>query len=177
MPNLDGVANAIAKIRKDTFCVLGPHILFFRGSPSSWEEKSGAELPEHPIIGGRPKLQGVGQKLDELSLEFQQHTQGADLKNVFNLLYDSKEAFEVLPLTMGDGEYLGDFVITDLTFKRDATFANGTVMASTMRVSLKEWVATEALELRPRVRPPAIKGNGTATKTPPGPKVTPPVAP
>jgi phage protein U len=148
----------------ETFALLGDLELRLANTPRDWEEKSTAAYAEHEVIDNRPKLQSMGNRLDEIHLVFALHAGAADIGATYNSLWESKENSEVVPLTMGDGEYLGDFVITELSFKRLATFPNGTTMAAEVGVNLKEWIPTRALTITKRDAP-AVKASNPEKKT------------
>jgi phage protein U len=143
------------------FCTLGDLVLQLAEAPGTFKEKYAFEFAEHPVLQGKPKLQAIGGKLDELQLEFQHHAGKSDIGFIVNRLSKMLDGAEVVTLTMGDGEYLGQFVVTDLNFDRTTTFANGTSMAATFGVSLREYVASPVLVAMKR---PAVKTGNPGKK-------------
>ena len=145
-----------------TFCTIGDLALQLNEAPSTWREKTGFEYAEHQVLEGKPKLQAIGGKLDDLQLEFTLHAGTADIGFITNRLGEMRDGAEVVTVTMGDGEYLGEFVVTDLQFDRTATFDNGTALTATVAVTLREHVAAAVLVTTAR---PAVKsGNPTKKK-------------
>lgn len=145
----------------ENFCTLGDLTLQLGEAPGTFREKYAAEFAEHGVVQGKPKLQAIGGKLDELQLEFQHHVGRADIGAIFNRLFEMLDGAEVVTLTMGDGEYLGQFVVTALDFDRTATFDNGTTMAATYTVALREYSAAPVLVVMQR---PAVKSGNNAKK-------------
>jgi phage protein U len=157
---VDQLKAVAALIQKNTFCLVGELRLWLNISPKDWTEKLGHDFAEHSILGDRPKLQSVGNKLDELQMEFQLHAALADIGKTWDTLKGYKEAATAVPVTMGDGQYLGTFVITEMTFKRTATFANGTTLAAALSITFREYVKSTALVTMKRPRS-TTSGPGT----------------
>lgn len=145
-----------------TFCTIGDLALQLNEAPSTWREKTGFEYAEHQVLEGKPKLQALGGKLDELQLEFTLHAGQADIGFITNRLGEMRDGAEVVAVTMGDGEYLGEFVITECTFDRGAAFDNGTSLTASLSVTLREYVAAAVLVVTDR--PAVKKGNPTKKK-------------
>lgn len=144
------------------FCTIGDLTLQLAEAPATWREKGAFEFAEHPVLEGRPKLQAIGAKLAELQLEFQYHAGQVDIGFITNRLAEMRDGAEVVAVTMGDGEYLGEFVITECTFDRGATFDNGTSLTASLSVTLREYVAAAALVVTDR---PAVKKGNPTRKT------------
>lgn len=144
------------------FCTIGDLTLQLMEAPATWRERAAFEFAEHPVLEGKPKLQAIGAKLQDLQLEFQFHAGQVDIGFIANRVAEMRDGAEVVAVTMGDGEYLGEFVIVDVTFDRGATFDNGTALTATMSVTLREYVAAAALVVTDR--PAVAKGNPTKKK-------------
>lgn len=123
----------------------------------SLEERLGVDYAEHALIGKKPKLQFVGDKLDEarVSLLFN-HTfcePGAELER----LEREMGKHEPLALVMGSGDHKGYFVITDMTIVGKQHSSSGRELAVTVEVVLKQGDDT------PRKRQPPGFANGVAS--------------
>lgn len=164
--SIDQLKAAAALIQKNTFVLIGDLRIWLNSSPKSWQEKRGHDFAEHATLGDRPKLQSTGNKLDELQIEFQLHAQQSNIGAIRNTLTGYKNAATVLPVTMGSGEYLGEFVLVDMTFQRTATFQNGTSLAANFSLVLRQYVKAAALEIFPR--PKATRANPKTKTTPLG---------
>lgn len=144
------------------FCTIGDLTLQLMEAPGTWKERGAFEYAEHPVLEGKPKLQAIGGKLDDLQLEFPFHAGKADIGFITNRIIEMRDGAEVVAVTMGDGEYLGEFVITDVAFDRSATFDNGTSLVATLSVTLREYV--QAAVLVTSARPAVKSGNPTKKK-------------
>lgn len=145
----------------EPFCTIGDLVLQLAESPGAFKEKYGFEYADHAVLEGKPKVQAIGGKLDEIQIEFQHHVGKSDIGFIANRLLKMLDQAEVVALTMGDGEYLGQFVVADLNFDRTATFSNGTSMAATFGVTLREYVGSSPLEI---TNQPAVKKSNPAKK-------------
>ena len=94
-----------------------------------FEATFGVDYAEHPRIEGKPGLQFVGDKLDEIqiSLVFHQHYCVPDVELV--RLRTAMKAHQALALVFGNGDYRGWFVITDVTATSEQTDSTGNVLA------------------------------------------------
>lgn len=150
--------------------VLGDEIeLELLRSPQVWTEKTAVEMAELPVIGHRSYLHNVGPKLDEISLEALLHARDGDPGLLLDTITEKREAGEVLSVSLGDGSYLGDFVLTDTTWEPKATFANGTTYQGILKLQLKEWIEDADLQVSQRTKPaiksPTAKKVDTTTYT------------
>lgn len=116
---------------------------------------SGVDYAEHSRIEGKPGLQFIGEKLDELSISL-----------VFNDLYcqpdvelarlqDAMVAHQAMALVFGNGDYRGWFVITDLRTTSQQTDGYGNVQALSAEISLREYIGDPKNPLTP----PAVSGD------------------
>ena len=80
-----------------------------------FEATFGVDYAEHARIGGKPGLQFVGDRLDEIqiTLVFHQHYCVPDVE--LARLRTAMKAHQALALVFGNGDYRGWFVITDVT--------------------------------------------------------------
>lgn len=122
------------------FAVLGDVqfdlITYFDGFEASF----GVEFAEHPLLKGKPRLQSVGQKLDEIRLEFAFHHVFCDPEAELAKLRKALVAQQALSLVFASGAYKGRFVITEVEAISRRTDARGTVLAMEARMGLKEFV-------------------------------------
>ncbi|PHM24578.1 phage tail protein [Xenorhabdus ehlersii] len=120
----------------------------------------GIDYAEHARIHGKPGLQFVGEKLDEiqLSLVFHQHYCTPDVE--LNRLRAAMRKHQALALVFGNGDYRGWFVITDVTATSEQTDSVGNVFALNASVTLREYVGDPKNQLKP----PAIKSHVPNTK-------------
>ncbi|MEK9496082.1 phage tail protein [Photorhabdus sp. P32] len=120
----------------------------------------GVDYAEHARIQGKPSLQFVGEKLDEIqiSLVFHQHYCTPDVE--LNRLREAMRKHQALALIFGNGDYRGWFVITDVTATSEQTDSVGNIFALNASVTLREYIGAPKKPLKP----PAIKSHVPNTK-------------
>lgn len=118
-----------------------------------FEMTSGVDYAEHARIEGKPGLQFIGDRLDEIqiALVFHQHYCVPDTK--LTRLRTAMKAHQALALVFGNGDYRGWFVITDITAVSEQTDSTGNVLAMNATVSLREYTGDPKNPLKP----PAIR--------------------
>lgn len=104
----------------------------------SFQGKRSASLAEHALIDGKPRLQKIGDKLEEISLVVNFHTSFCDPEQELDALHSAMSAGEILPLVWGNGLVAGYFVIADVDRNIEKTTADGTVVKMGVTISLKE---------------------------------------
>src|SRR5688572_4243983 len=77
----------------------------------SFSGNSEENYAEHATILNKPRLQKLGSKLDTRELSIRFHISFCDPELELNKLMEAKKKGQILPFTLGNGRYLGDFVI------------------------------------------------------------------
>ncbi|EJX0630327.1 phage tail protein [Salmonella enterica] len=115
----------------------------------------GMDYAEHSRIEGKPGLQFIGEKLDEvgISLVFHDHYCQPDVE--LARLRDAMAAHQALALVFGNGDYRGWFVITDIRATSQQTDGYGNVQALSAELSLREYIGDPKNPLTP----PAVSGD------------------
>lgn len=103
-------------------------------------------LAEHARIEGKPRLQKVGGNLTDLSVGILLHAGFCNPEAEFATLVSSCENAEVLPLIMGNGTYVGDFVIQSLERNVEHCDPSGNVVSQQLSLSLRESVNTDPVQ-------------------------------
>lgn len=115
----------------------------------SWSNGGGdASYAEHEIINGKPRLQKTGDALKEISLSIKFNANFCNPSQELAALDAAKGSGEILALLLGDGNYIGDFVIVSTASTIDTAFANGTPIQITVSLTIKEFAAYSKLELQ-----------------------------
>ena len=117
------------------------------------ETRFGAEYAEHALIARKPRLQFVGDKLDEVRIDLVFHSSYCDPEGELVRLRNALAGHEALSLVLGNGDYKGRFVITNLTATGRHTDATGTLLAVEAGVDLREFAGDPAQPPAPAVRP------------------------
>lgn len=105
---------------------------------TSLEERLGADYAEHALIGRKPRLQFVGDKLDEVRGSLRFHHSFCDPGAELTRLEQEKNKHEPMALVMGNGDHRGHFVITELTIVGKQHSPTGQEMAVEAELTLKQ---------------------------------------
>lgn len=123
------------------------------------ETRIGANYAEHSLFGAKPRLQFTGKKLDEIRMDMLFHFSFCDPGAEWRNLQSSLKNHEVLPLVFGNGDYVGKFILTDLTVTMKQNAPDGTLRVLGVQASLKEFTGKAAQPSAPAV----ISENGTVS--------------
>ena len=104
------------------------------------EESFGGEYVEHGLMGGKPRLQCVGDKLNEIKWSIVLHAGFCDPELEVLKLRDACARHEALPLVYANGDYRGQFVPVDGSVSTRQTMRDGTLIWVEASLSLKEYV-------------------------------------
>lgn len=115
----------------------------------------GMDYAEHARIEGKPGLQFIGEKLNEISISliFNNHYCQPDVE--LARLHDAMVAHQALALVFGNGDYRGWFVITDIRATSQQTDGLGNVQSSSAELTLREYIGDPKNPLTP----PAVSGD------------------
>ncbi|KQC02100.1 phage tail protein [Pedobacter sp. Hv1] len=105
-----------------------------------------ANFAQFDLINNKAALQFTGLSLTEISANITMNVEFCNITQQLQALRASKDKAEVLPLLMGNGSYVGDFVIVSIPYSIDEAFADGTYKQISMQLSLKEYVSIDKLE-------------------------------
>ncbi|MCW5223528.1 phage tail protein [Verminephrobacter aporrectodeae subsp. tuberculatae] len=146
-------------------------IAYFDG----FESQLGADFAEHALIEGKPRLQFIGDKLDEIRIQLAFHLHYCDPEAELAKLRGALSAHEAMALVLGNGSYKGRFVLTDVQAIAKHTDKSGTLIALEASITLREFVGDKKnprppLAVQPRL-PPA-----TARTLPVGANIAPPAS-
>jgi phage protein U len=105
-----------------------------------------AVFAEFPLIGRKSRLQKTGDTLQEISMGIKLHVEFCDPAASIETLRAAKANGEVLPLLMGNGRYIADYVIMTMPYTVDESFADGTIKQASVSLTIKEYVAYNKVE-------------------------------
>jgi phage protein U len=103
------------------------------------EARFGSDYAEHALIGGKPALQFVGDKLDEIRIDLVFHATYCHPEAELTRLRGAMQLRTALALVLGNGDYKGRFVITELQATGRHTDRTGSLLAAEAQLSLKEF--------------------------------------
>lgn len=107
-----------------------------------------ANLAEYELINTKPRLQFTGQTLEEVSLYFKLRADFCNPSQEIKDLETWKGEARILPLLLGNGEYVNDYVIKSIGKEISQTFADGTIIEANVTISLLEYVPGSDEELQ-----------------------------
>jgi phage protein U len=122
----------------------------------------GANYAEHALIGRKPRLQWVGDKLDEFQLQLVFHSSFCDPEKELLKLRQMVQSAEAHQFVLGNGDYKGWFVLVDATASSKQTDKTGSLIALEATATLREYVEPRVLETRRAQAKKAAKKKRTA---------------
>ncbi len=119
----------------------------FEGSRgfTSLEESFGVNYAQHERIRSKPRLERVGDNLDTISFDMYLHSQFTDPESDIAALRTYMQDGEILPLILGTGKVLGNFVIPNFTKTTEFTDPSGNLIAVSLSVELLEAFSEDPL--------------------------------
>ncbi|WP_353189530.1 phage tail protein [Pandoraea pnomenusa] len=126
-------------------------ITYFDG----FESEFGADFAEHALIEGKPRLQFIGDKLDEIRIQLAFHQYYCDPEAELVKLKTALAAHQAMALVLGNGDYKGWFVLTSVQATSKHTDKAGTLVALEAGITLREFVGDKKNPLKP----PAVQPN------------------
>jgi len=121
------------------YAVLGKIEFEVASGITGMEQRSTADWAEHSLIQGKPLLEWIGDGLDELSFSMQLHPWLGDPEARLRTLREAKSKHEPMAFVLGSGEYVGAFVIADISNTPRRTSADGRLYSSNVQVTLREY--------------------------------------
>ena len=125
------------------------------------ETQFGSDYAEHALIGRKPRLQFVGEKLDEVRIDLVFHVSYCDPEAELVRLKTALTNHDALALVLGNGDYKGRFVMTELSSVSRHTDRAGNLLAVEARMTLREFTGDPA-----EPRPPAVRPAGSTKPLP-----------
>lgn len=134
------------------------------------ETHKAADYAEHKLFGGKPRLQFVGDALDEITWSLLLHASLCDPEAELQKLEQLLASHAAAPLFTGNGDYKGTFVVTKCTLTTRWTFDDGTLIALEATVDLKEYVMPPVPVQQTASQTPVAAQQSTASgaQNPPG---------
>jgi phage protein U len=142
------------------FAVLGPILFQAVGSPESLESSRGWNYAEHKTVESTPLLQWIGDELEMINLEILLHVQYSQPFTDRAALIAAAEAHQAMPLVFGNGTHRGWFVITKIAETAHQLADDGSPIAITLKLELKQWAQNVEIDPAapplPATPPPAL---------------------
>lgn len=130
------------------FAMLGVIPFELLTSPVAMDGRRTFNYAEHAVIEGKPRLQYVGDGLEEYNFTFRFHREFCSPMVQYAALVASASVHVALPLILGNGLYLGRYVILEIADVLEAAGTDGTPVYLEVRVMLREWVEDDPVEIK-----------------------------
>jgi phage protein U len=151
------------------FAILGDIEFTVAGGISGMEHSGSADWAEHARIQGKPLLEWMGEGLDECNLTIELHPVLGDPEERLRGLRQAKSQHQPLAFVMGNGEYLGAYVIRTISNTLRRATATGQIKAATVQLSLTEYTGAFTRKVvRPGLHDATLSGTSAATSGSPG---------
>lgn len=105
---------------------------------SSFSHERGVNYAQHDRINGKPRLQAVGDILDTISFGMYLHSEFTNPEADIETLRLAMQNREILPLILGNGRVVGNFVIPNFSQGNSFTDPAGNLIEVTLSVELLE---------------------------------------
>jgi phage protein U len=128
------------------FAQLGNILFEPLNSFESFSRSDNTTYAKHDLIGVKPRLQPVGNELEEISITLHLRAEIEKPVEAILKLKSAKDSYEVLPLINGAGRYFGDFVITTMSENHNQCFADGELIEASVQLTLQEFAVPDKLQ-------------------------------
>lgn len=115
-------------------------ITYFNGI----EETQKSTYAEHQVIESKPKLQFIGDELDTMVIKLNFHSSFCNPENELKKLKTMAKTHEEQAFILGNGKYIGRFVIEEINSSTTQTDKSGNVFAVEAEIRLKEYYTKQA---------------------------------
>lgn len=109
-------------------------------------EELASSIVEHARIDGKPRLQKTGNQLQTLRIGVFLHASFCSPETEYAAMVDACNGGTIMPLLLGNGVYVGDFVLMRLEKTAVQHDPIGNVIAQAISMELKEYYDTDKLQ-------------------------------
>lgn len=106
---------------------------------SELSKKLESNIVEQALVNGKPRLQYTGEKLDVVGFKIKLHHLIVNPEDEIEKLNKARIDGEVLPFVLGNGFYLGDFVVASITVGYKQCTDIGDIIEAELDVALLEY--------------------------------------
>lgn len=123
------------------YCTLGTIEFELHTSPTAESDSLEISYAEMELINQPTKLQPTGRSLLTKEFEIYLNQSFCKVADQIKALNDAATNYDALALLYGNGKLAGDFVITSIGTKTEERDMVGNLIAATLTVTLKEFIA------------------------------------
>ncbi|MBW7848709.1 MAG: phage tail protein [Bacteroidales bacterium] len=118
-------------------------------APTNWSYSGGdANIAEYALLGVKPRIQHTGEALNEISLSFKFRLEYCNPDEEIKQFDTWKSEGSILPLLIGNGEYIGDYIVKSVSKNINQLLNDGTIVDAGIDVSLLEFVPYSEEEMQ-----------------------------
>ena len=132
------------------FAILGDIEIEVAGGLVGMEWRETSDWAEHARIAGKPLLEWVGDGLAEYTLDIVLHPALGDPEVRLQEMKTAKAQHMPLKLVLGNGDYPGAYVITEMSSSPRRAQADGRIFSANLYVTLREFVGEFPDQANPR---------------------------
>jgi len=136
-------------------------ITYFNGLDDSQKHN----YAEHQTIDNKPKLQFIGDELDELSIKLNFHSSFCIPEDEIKKLKDTAKKHQELAFILGNGKYVGKYVIEEIASTTQQSDKFGNLISIEAEIKLKEWSENNVKVKKKAKKQTAKKKQTTKTTT------------
>lgn len=125
---------------------IGDIIFSGKHSFTAIEHRDTTTYAQHDLVNGKPILQPTGNDIEEFSIEVRLRAEFINPETARLKLKEYKDEYKVLPFIKGNGQYLGDFVITEIVTTHLQSLSDGTLIEANLSLTLREFVTADKLQ-------------------------------
>ncbi len=131
------------------FCRLGNISFSAEDGITGFSSETGYDYAKHDLAAGKPTLQAIGEKLQELNINIMlRNFLGHDVAKTIEALEALQASGAPQKLVFGSGIYQGQFVIQGITAQVIKTDVAGIIQSATLSLSLVEYADNEKQAVR-----------------------------
>lgn len=146
------------------FAILGDIEFDMLNSPDTLDGTFGSEYAELSRIGVKPGLQFTGDKADEYRISILFHQLYGNPVLRYQAINEARLRHQAMAFVLGNGDYKGWYVITDLSAGMQMMDVDGTLQALQLEMTLREFTGTPANPLKPPALKSQLPGLSALTK-------------
>lgn len=108
-------------------------------APEVMERTRETSFAEHALIENKPRLQRTGEKLESLRLSIRLSSNFCVPKDEVEKIDSARRVGQIMPLIMGDGTFIGQFVVRSMKINPTIAWGVGAYESTEVEVELLEF--------------------------------------
>lgn len=133
-------------------------ITYFNGI----DESQKFNYAEHQTIESKPKLQYIGDELDEINIKLNFHSSFCIPEYEIKKLKDTAKTHQEQAFILGNGEYIGKYVIEEISSTTQQSDKFGNLISIEAEIKLKEW-SEKNVKVKKKAKKQTTKKKQTTT--------------